>query len=118
MPIWILRRDGALWGGFGTTGQRCTAASRLIVHESIHDSFLDRFLPRVKALTSRKWIGSKSEMGPCINETQLKKVEYYVQTGRDEGAKLLCGGERLKRTKPMIMVISIAPTVFADVTGR
>jgi aldehyde dehydrogenase (NAD+) len=112
-----LAADGALWGGFGTTGQRCTAASRLIVHESIHDAFLDRFLPRVKALRVGNGLDPNTDMGPSINETQLKKVEYYVQTGRDEGAKLLCGGERLSG-QAYDHGYFYSPTVFADVTPQ
>ena len=112
-----LAADGALWGGFGTTGQRCTAASRLIVHESIHDSFLERFLPRVKALRVGNGLEPNVDMGPCINEIQLKKVESYVQTGRDEGAKLLCGGERLKG-QTYDHGYFYSPTVFTDVTRQ
>jgi acyl-CoA reductase-like NAD-dependent aldehyde dehydrogenase len=112
-----LAADGALWGGFGTTGQRCTAASRLIVHEKIHDAFLDRFLPRVKALRVGNGLDPNTDMGPSINETQLKKVEYYVQAGRDERAKLLCGGERLKG-QAYDHGYFYSPTVFADVTPQ
>jgi aldehyde dehydrogenase (NAD+) len=112
-----LAADGALWGGFGTTGQRCTAASRLIVHERAHDAFLELFLSRVKALRVGNGLDPNVDMGPCINETQLNKVQYYVQTGRDEGAKVLCGGERL-RGQQFDHGYFFAPTVFADVTPQ
>ncbi len=109
--------DGALWGGFGTTGQRCTAASRLILHERIYDEFLERFLPRVRSLKIGNGLDPAVEMGPIINETQLNKVEYYVQLGRQEGAKRLCGGERL-RGAPYDDGYFYAPTVFGDVTPQ
>ena len=100
-------------GRFWNDGQRCTAASRLIVHEKIHDSFLERFVPRVKSsdVSEMDW-SRMSDMGPCINESQLKKVESYVQTGREEGAKLLCGGERLTG-QTYDHGYFFSPTVFA-----
>ena len=87
--------DGAVWGGFGTTGQRCTAASRVAVHKSVYHEFVTRFTDRVKKLKSATaWIATV-EMGPCINEQQLKTVMDYVAIGKNEGAKLLTGGNRL-----------------------
>lgn len=85
--------EGALWGAFGTTGQRCTATSRLIVHEKVFDTFLKRFAERVKHIKIGD--GSKDasvEIGPLINEVQKKKVHAYVEIGQKEGAKLECGG--------------------------
>jgi len=87
--------DGAVWGGFGTTGQRCTAASRLILQESIYEDFLAKFVARAKSLKVGNGLEPETEMGPCVNESQLYKVEKYVQIGKDEGARLLCGGYRL-----------------------
>jgi aldehyde dehydrogenase (NAD+) len=88
--------DGAVWGGFGTTGQRCTAASRVAVHRKLYRPFVERFVERAKAL--RVGDGSADEsvqMGPCVNEAQLHTVESYVEIARKEGAKLLCGGGRI-----------------------
>jgi acyl-CoA reductase-like NAD-dependent aldehyde dehydrogenase len=87
--------EGALWGGFGTTGQRCTAASRVIVHEAVHKEFVDRFVAGAKGLRVGNGLDPGVHMGPCINEGQLRTVESYVEIGRGEGAKLLAGGHRL-----------------------
>src|ERR1700693_3347756 len=87
--------DGAIWGGFGTTGQRCTAASRVAVHKGVYKEFVDRFVDRVKSLKVGNGLDASTDMGPCINEQQLKTVMDYVQIGQNEGAKLLTGGKRL-----------------------
>ena len=87
--------DGAIWGGFGTTGQRCTAASRVAVHKSVYHDFISRFVARAKKLKVGNGLDPGIDMGPCINEQQLKTVMDYVQIGQNEGAKLLTGGNRL-----------------------
>jgi acyl-CoA reductase-like NAD-dependent aldehyde dehydrogenase len=87
--------DGCLWGGFGTTGQRCTAASRVVVHETVHDRFVDAFVARAKALVIGDGLDEKVQMGPSNSESQLKTVMNYVEIGRKEGARLACGGNRL-----------------------
>src|SRR5580704_16299815 len=105
--------DGAVWGGFGTSGQRCTAASRVAVHKSIYHEFVSRFVDRVKSLRVGDGLDSNVDMGPCINEQQLKTVMSYVEIGKNEGAKLLTGGNRLDSgiyAKGWFH----APTVFGD----
>src|SRR6202158_5704753 len=105
--------DGAVWGGFGTSGQRCTAASRVAVHKSVYKDFVDRFVERVKSLKVGHGLDVSTEMGPCINEQQLQTVMSYVEIGRNEGAKLLTGGNRLDsgiHAKGWFH----APTVFVD----
>src|ERR1700694_5807067 len=87
--------DGAVWGGFGTSGQRCTAASRLAVHKDVYKEFVDRFVDRVKSLCVGDGLDASTDMGPCINEQQLKTVMSYVEVGKSDGAKLLTGGKRL-----------------------
>jgi alpha-ketoglutaric semialdehyde dehydrogenase len=87
--------DGAVWGGFGTSGQRCTAASRIAVHKSIYGEFAKRLVERVKRLKVGDGLDTDVEMGPCINEQQLNIVMSYVEIGKNEGAKLLTGGNRL-----------------------
>ncbi len=87
--------DGAIWGGFGTTGQRCTAASRVAVHKSVYHEFTSRFVARAKKLRVGHGLDVDTDMGPCINEQQLKTVMDYVEIGQNEGAKLLTGGNRL-----------------------
>ncbi len=80
--------EGAVWGGFGTTGQRCTAASRVGVHKSVYAEFVSRFVERVKKLKVGDGLDPAIEMGPCINEQQLNTVMRYVEIGKKEGAKL------------------------------
>jgi acyl-CoA reductase-like NAD-dependent aldehyde dehydrogenase len=107
--------DGAVWGGFGTTGQRCTAASRVAVHKSVYKEFVTRFVERVKKLRVGDGLDPDVDMGPCINEQQLKTVMGYVAVGQSEGAKLLTGGRRLdsgKHAKGWFY----EPTVFGDCT--
>jgi aldehyde dehydrogenase (NAD+) len=87
--------DGAVWGGFGTSGQRCTAASRVAVHKSVYGEFISRFVERAKKLKVGDGLDATVDMGPCINEQQLKTVMEYVEIGKQEGAKLLTGGHRL-----------------------
>ncbi len=106
--------EGSLWGAFGTTGQRCTASSRLIVHTKVYKEFCSKLTARAKALKVGNGLEESTEMGPCINEDQLEKVLQYVAIGKKEGAKLLFGGSRLtgkKYDKGFFM----QPTVFADV---
>ena len=70
--------DGAVWGGFGTTGQRCTAASRVAVHKKVYGEFVEKFVARVKALKVGDGLDPSTDMGPCINEQQLNTVMKYV----------------------------------------
>src|SRR6202045_5338674 len=80
--------EGAVWGGFGTTGQRGTAASRVAVHKKVYREFAEKFIARAKKLKVGDGLNPATEMGPCINEQQLQTVMKYVQIGKDEGAKL------------------------------
>lgn len=106
--------EGALWGAFGTAGQRCTAASRIIVHRKRYQEFLDKFGARVKALTLGSGLNPEVEVGPVINKDQLQSVNEYVQIGKKEGAKLLCGGN-IVTTGEFANGCFHEPTVFADV---
>src|SRR5690242_3247827 len=81
--------DGGLWGGFGTTGQRCTATSRIIVQKGIYSEFVEQYVARAKALRVGNGIDESTDMGPAINEGQLKTDLKYVDIGRNEGAKLV-----------------------------
>jgi aldehyde dehydrogenase (NAD+) len=87
--------EGAIWGGFGTTGQRCTASSRIAVHKDVYKDFVGEFVARARALKVGNGLDPSVHVGPLINENQLKTVEEYVEIGKTEGAKLLCGGQRL-----------------------
>ena len=87
--------DGAVWGGFGTTGQRCTAASRVVVHKKVLKEFSEKFAARTRVLKVGNGLDPAVEVGPVINKSQLETVAGYVDVGKKEGAKLLTGGSRL-----------------------
>lgn len=110
-----LALEGCVWGGFGTTGQRCTAASRVIVHEKVHDRFVEQFVPRVQALRVGDGLDAKTQMGPSISEKQLQKVMSYVEIGQQEGATIACGGNRLSSGAHGKGFFH-EPTVFTNVT--
>lgn len=107
-----LALEGVLWGAFGTTGQRCTAASRVIVHEKIFDTFQEKLIERTKLLKLGNGLEGTTDMGPLINSSQLQKVEKYVDIGKNEGAKLVLGG---RAAKPLPGYF-FEPTIFTDVT--
>ena len=107
--------DGAVWGAFGTTGQRCTASSRLLVHRKVYDEFLGKLSARAKALKVGNGLEPGVEMGPCVSEKQRDNVARYVEIGRKEGAKLVCGGEVLS-SGDLAKGWFHSPTVFADAT--
>jgi acyl-CoA reductase-like NAD-dependent aldehyde dehydrogenase len=105
--------DGAIWGGFGTTGQRCTAASRVVVHKDVYKQFTEVFAVRARALKVGNGLDPAVQMGPLINEGQLQTVDEYVRIGKDEGARLLTGGQRL--TGPEYEAGAFyAATIFVD----
>lgn len=105
-----LALEGVLWGAFGTTGQRCTATSRLIVHEKVKDDLVARVLDRAKKLKIGPGLDETSEVGPLVNPGQVEKVHEYVEIGTKEGAKLLCGGEPVGKKGCFY-----APTIFDGV---
>jgi acyl-CoA reductase-like NAD-dependent aldehyde dehydrogenase len=109
--------DGAIWGAFGTSGQRCTAASRLAVHKSVYKDFVSRLVERVKSLKVGNGLDASTEMGPVINEQQLNTVMSYVQIGQQEGAKLQTGGHRLE-SGALGKGWFHEPTVFADCDAK
>ena len=88
-----LALDGVLWGAFGTTGQRCTATSRLILHEKIYDKFMSMLVDKTTKLKLGDGLLPESQVGPCVNEGQRKTVQQYVEIGMSEGAKLVAGGK-------------------------
>jgi acyl-CoA reductase-like NAD-dependent aldehyde dehydrogenase len=106
--------EGCLWGGFGTTGQRCTAASRVVVHEKVHDAFLREFAARVSRLRVGNGLDAHTQVGPVVSEAQLETVMKYVEIGTGEGARLVTGGRRLSDGEYAHGWFH-EPTVFADV---
>jgi len=109
--------DGAIWGGFGTSGQRCTAASRIGVHKSVYKEFVSRLVARAKKLKIGNGLDPTVEMGPVINEQQLQTVMSYVEIGKKGGAKLLTGGHRLDKGEHAKGWFH-EPTIFGDCDSK
>jgi aldehyde dehydrogenase (NAD+) len=105
--------DGAVWGAFGTTGQRCTASSRLLVHRKVYDEFLGKLASRAKALRVGNGLEPGVEMGPAVSEKQRENTARYVEIGKKEGAKLVSGGEKLTDGN-LGKGWFFQPTIFAD----
>jgi alpha-ketoglutaric semialdehyde dehydrogenase len=110
-----LALEGTVWGGFGTSGQRCTAASRIIVHDKVYDRFAALLCERASSLRLGSGLDPGTDLGPLVNDAQGQKVLDYIRIGREEGARLLAGGEKVGGGG-LASGFFIAPTVFADVT--
>ncbi len=107
--------EGAIWGAFGTAGQRCTAASRLIVHKKVLKKFTHMLVERTRALRVGDGRDPATDVGPVVNQDQLERVLHYIEVGRTrDKAKLLCGGLRLT-DGDLAHGYFIAPTVFGEV---
>jgi aldehyde dehydrogenase (NAD+) len=91
-----LALEGVIWGGYGTTGQRCTAASRVIVHEKIKERFEKMLVSRISKLRLGDGLNPRTDVGPMINKKAVDKTHEYTEIGVKEGAKLLCGGKPVK----------------------
>jgi len=102
----------AVNGAFFSTGQRCTASSRLIVTEGIHDRFVDALIKRMGTLVVDDALKNGTQIGPVVDESQLKQDLSYLEIGRQEGARLACGGELLRRDRPGFY---LAPALFTGV---
>src|SRR6201981_4124893 len=109
--------EGGLWGGFGTTGQRCTATSRIIVQKGVYREFVERYVDRAKKLKVGNGLDETVQMGPAINEKQLQTDLSYVDIGKNEGAKMVCGGNRLDRGEYQYGWF-MEPTGFTDVEPK
>src|SRR5690606_36750272 len=107
--------QGIVCSAFGTSGQRCTACSRVIVHESIKEQLEKRLLAEIPNVTVGDGLQENIKMGPIINEPSLRKIENYVQIGIDVGAKLLTGGN-VRSDGHYYKGYFFAPTVFMNVT--
>lgn len=112
-----LALDGALWGAFGTTGQRCTATSRIIVQKGVYNDFVHRLVERAKKLKVGNGLDETVEMGPAVNKAQMETDLEYIEIGKNEGAKLLCGGHRLEGGDHAHGWF-VEPTVFGDVAPK
>jgi alpha-ketoglutaric semialdehyde dehydrogenase len=109
-----LALEGVLWGAFGTTGQRCTATSRLVLQDRIHDEMLSRLVDRARSLKLGDGRKPGTDVGPLINENSVEKVARYVDIGQAEGADLLCGGQK-PAGKDVENGFFFEPTIFARV---
>ena len=104
----------AFWGIFANKGEVCSSGSRLLLHSDIHDEFAGRLAEKAKAMRVGDPLDPKSEMGSQISGAQMERILGYIQSGKDSGAKLLCGGERdVEGAKAKGFFVQ--PTVFADV---
>ena len=107
--------EGSLWGAFGTSGQRCTASSRLVVHKKIYKKFVEKLVERVKRLRVGNGLDPKTEVGPVIHEDAMNNILRYIEIGQKEDkAKLACGGNRLTKGD-YAKGWFLEPTVFSDV---
>jgi len=109
-----LAANAVAWGAFGTTGQRCTATSRVIVHERVHDELVKLVTQRAQALKLGDGLLDGVEMGPLVNARQLERVSGYMKVGADEGAKVVAGGARAKG-EGLDSGYFFQPTVLTDV---
>lgn len=108
-----LALKGALWSAFGTAGQRCTAASRLLVHKDVKAQFRDALVERTNAVRMGVGADPNAQIGPVINREQLERIHSYVEIGKAEGAKALTGGLILKEAEFKAGCF-YAPTVFDE----
>lgn len=108
--------QGIVWSAYGTSGQRCTACSRVIVHESVKDQLEERLLVEIEKLTIGDGLDEQNKVGPIINEAGLRKIEKYVQIGQEEGARMVAGG-RVLDEGDLSKGYYYAPTLFTDVSA-
>lgn len=110
--------EGTVWGAFGTSGQRCTASSRLVVHKKVYKKFVEKLIERAKTLRIGNGLNAKVEMGPVINQKAVDKILGYIAIGQNEdGAKLQLGGNRLEKGEHKHGYF-IEPTIFTDVAPQ
>src|SRR6202034_2849983 len=110
-----LALDGALWGAFGTTGQRCTATSRILLQKGIAAEFTEKFVARAKKLKIGNGLDESVEVGPQVNANQVETSQRYVAIAKSEGAECLCGGHALT-AGAYAHGTFFEPTVLAGVT--
>ncbi|MBH0228914.1 aldehyde dehydrogenase family protein [Halobacillus yeomjeoni] len=106
--------EGILWSAFGTSGQRCTACSRVMVHESLKEKLEERLMIEISKLTIGNGLDESIKIGPIINQAGLEKIKNYIKVGKEEGAKLLTGGY-IMESGSHGRGNYFAPTLFTDV---
>ncbi len=107
--------EGGIWGSFGTTGQRCTATSRIVIHNKIYRTFTEQFRAAASRLRLGDGLRKGTDVGPIINQSQFKKILRYIDVGKKEGAKLLLGGRAYEKGN-CAKGYFIEPTIFSEVT--
>jgi aldehyde dehydrogenase (NAD+) len=109
--------DGIVWSAFGTSGQRCTAASRVIAHEAVYDQLASRLVSRVESMRLGPGWEDETDIGPVINKQALDKIHSYTEIGKGEGATLLTGGE-VASGNGLDKGFYYTPTVFGDAVAE
>lgn len=113
-----LAAEGAVWGAFGTSGQRCTASSRLVVHKRVYKKFVEKLTERTRMLSVGDGRDPKVDVGPVINQSAVEKIMGYIEIGqREDGATLHFGGNRLDKGEHKHGYF-IEPTIFTDVAPQ
>ncbi len=112
-----LALEGALWGAFGTAGQRCTATSRIVLQKGIYKKFVDELVRRAKLLKIGNGLDESVDVGPVVSKAQLDTVLGYVEVGKKDGARLATGGNRVEDSEHTHGFF-IEPTVFTDVAPK
>lgn len=107
--------DGILFGAFGTSGQRCTATSRVIVHESVKEALTEKLVARIGEMKLGNGLDESVVVGPVINRSSLERIDEYVKIGQEDGAKLLTGG-KIAIENGLDSGNFYLPTIFTDVT--
>jgi alpha-ketoglutaric semialdehyde dehydrogenase len=109
--------EGIIWSGFGTTGQRCTAASRVIAHAAVYDELQSRLVARAEKMRLGPGWEDETDVGPVINRAAVEKIHSYTKIGQDEGATLLTGGE-IATDGDLGKGYFYRPTIFGDVDAQ
>ena len=106
--------EGIIWSAFGTSGQRCTAASRVIAGKSVYDALVGKLVERTEKLRLGDGLEDSTDIGPVVNRSALEKIHSYTEIGKDEGATLLTGGE-VATENGLDRGSFYRPTIFGDV---
>lgn len=108
-----LAAEGIIWSAFGTSGQRCTACSRVIVHESVKEELETKLVEMTKELSIGYGLDEGIKVGPIINDAGIEKIKKYIEIGQEEGAKLLVGGKEITEGE-LAKGHFFEPTIFTD----
>src|SRR4051794_28147291 len=109
--------EGIIWSAFGTSGQRCTAASRVIAQAGVYDALQSRLVERAEGMRLGPGWDDETDIGPVINRAAIEKIDSYTKIGKEEGARLLTGGE-IATDGDLAKGFYYRPTIFADVDAQ